>query len=114
VKLLFDENLSFKLAEKLADVYPESDHVRSAGLSGARDLEIWEFASAEGFTIVSKDDDFRQLSILRGAPPKVIWLQVGNRSTSEIEEILRRRYPAIEAFDRDAEASFLIVPKDAV
>jgi len=87
--------------------------VRSVALTGARNPEIWDFASAEGFTIVSKDDDFRQLSILRGAPPKVIWLQVGNCSTSEIEQILRSRYPAIEAFDRDAEASFLIVPKDA-
>ena len=114
MKLLFDENVSFKLAEKLADVYPESAHVRSAGLTGARDHEIWDFASAEGFTIVSKDDDFRQLSILRGAPPKVIWLQVGNCSTAEIEQVLRSRYPAIEAFDRHTEASFLIVPKDAV
>ncbi|MHA7838025.1 MAG: DUF5615 family PIN-like protein [bacterium] len=72
MKLLFDENVSFKLAEKLADVYPESAHVRSVGLTGARDHDIWDFASAEGFTIVSKDDDFRQLSILRGAPPKVM------------------------------------------
>lgn len=62
-----------------------------------------------GFLIVSKDDDFRQMSMLRGAPPKIIWLQVGNRSTEQIERLLRRRYPAIESFSRHAESTFLIV-----
>ena len=114
MKLLFDQNLSFKLVASLSDLFPESTHVGATGLSQAADAEIWSFAAARGFTIVSKDDDFRQLSMLRGAPPKVVWLQVGNCATSQIEQLLRRRYPAIESFSRSAESTFLIVRLDAV
>ena len=114
MKLLFDQNLSHKLVDQLADVYPGSAHVRSVGLSTASDLDVWNYAASNDLTIVSKDDDFRQMSTLRGAPPKIIWLQVGNCPTVEIERTLRSRYPALESFLRDSEASFLIVRKDAV
>ena len=113
MKLLFDQNLSFKLVANLADLFPESTHVGAAGLFQATDEEIWGFAATRGFMITSKDDDFRQLSMLRGAPPKVVWLQVGNRTTSQVEQLLRRRYPAIETFSRSAESTFLIVRMDA-
>ena len=82
VKLLFDENVSSKLTSLLEDLYPGSAHVRDLGLSGASDNRVWEHAKANGFVIVSKDDDFRQRSFLRGAPPKVVWLQVGNAGTA--------------------------------
>jgi len=113
VKLLFDQNLSFKLVGKLDDIYPDSLHVGEAGLASADDIDVWNYAVENGFVVVSKDDDFRQMSMLRGAPPKVIWLQVGNCTTAEVSELLRRRYPVVESFARDDEASFLIVPKDA-
>ncbi len=114
MKLLFDLNLSFRLVAMLADIYPDSIHVRTVGLAESSDLAVWDYASTNGHTIVSKDDDFRQMSILRGAPPKVIWLQVGNCSTAVVDRILRSRYPVIEAFSHDAESSFLIVPTDTV
>jgi predicted nuclease of predicted toxin-antitoxin system len=114
VKLLFDQNLSFRLVASLTDLFPGSTHVGTAGLDRSTDAEIWSFAASRDFMIVSKDDDFRQLSMLRGAPPKVIWLQVGNCATSQIEQLLRRRYPAIESFSRSAESTFLIVRMDAV
>lgn len=113
MKLLFDQNLSFKLVESLSDLFPGSTHVGAAGLSRSPDPEIWNFAASHDFMIVSKDDDFRQMSMLRGAPPKVVWLQVGNCSTSHIEQLLRRRYPAIESFSRSAESTFLIVRMEA-
>ena len=59
MKLLFDQNLSFRLVAKLQDVYPDSTHVRMVGLSEAPDLEVWNYASSNGLTMVSKDDDFR-------------------------------------------------------
>jgi predicted nuclease of predicted toxin-antitoxin system len=78
VKLLFDENVSPRLTELLAAEYPESTHVRDVGLTGKPDEQIWDYARDNGLTIVSKDDDFRQRSFLKGAPPKIVWLQVGN------------------------------------
>jgi len=81
VKLLFDENLSPRLCRLLADVYPGSAHVRDIGLRGADDERICSYARDYGFTVVSKDNDFRQRGFLRGAPPKVVWLSVGPRRT---------------------------------
>ncbi|MBZ5546083.1 MAG: DUF5615 family PIN-like protein, partial [Acidobacteriia bacterium] len=80
MKLLFDQNLSPRLVQALASVYPDSVHVRDCGLQHADDESVWEFAGRNGFTIVSKDSDFRQRSFLFGFPPKVIWVRLGNCS----------------------------------
>jgi predicted nuclease of predicted toxin-antitoxin system len=62
---------------------------------------IWRFARDKGFAIVSKDDDFSSLALVRGAPPKVIWLQIGNAPTSRVADVLRDKAPILESFSRD-------------
>jgi len=109
VKLLFDENLSPRLNELLRDEYPDSAHVRDVGLTGSPDARIWDHARDNGFTIVSKDDDFRQRSFLEGAPPKVVWLQVGNAGTATIAGLLRREAIRLRQFESEAESALLIV-----
>jgi len=109
VKLLFDENLSPRLVEALERDYPGSAHVRTLGLRGATDGAIWELARQEAYAILSKDNDFRQLSFLHGAPPKVIWLSVGNAGTEAILRFLRSRRAEIHAFEADTEASLLVL-----
>ena len=89
MKLLFDQNLSHRRPLKLADLFPDSGHVRAAGLDQSSDELIWEYAKAEGFCIVSQDADFAERSRLYGAPPKVIWLRCGNQTPQEVERILR-------------------------
>jgi predicted nuclease of predicted toxin-antitoxin system len=73
VKLLFDENISHKLARALDDLYPGSAHTRDLGLKASDDRLIWERAKKDDFIIVSKDSDFYQRSLLFGHPPKIIW-----------------------------------------
>lgn len=107
MKLLSDQNLSHKLAARLAAVFPGSTHVRNHGLQTADDLVVWQFAAADGFTIVTRDDDFDSLSFTRGAPPKVVGLTIGNCSTDQIEALLVGRAADIAAFEADASASFL-------
>ena len=109
MKLLFDENVSPKLPEVLSDEYPSSIHVRSAGLRGANDQQIWDYSREQGFAIVSKDTDFRDRSFVEGFPPKVIWLDVGNAGTTMIADLLRRERQRIEAFEKQDETSFLIL-----
>jgi predicted nuclease of predicted toxin-antitoxin system len=106
-RLLFDENLSPRLPGVVADGFPGSVHVRDVGLKGATDEEIWTFAGKNGFTIVTKDDDFRGLSLLRGAPPKVIWLLIGNTSTQEIRRILLSNTEGIATFISEPVTSLL-------
>lgn len=107
MKLLFDQNVSPFLCSALADLFPSSIHVREVGLREATDAVIWDYAAQEGFAIVTKDSDYRQRSFLRGHPPKIIWLRVGNCSTETIEALLRKHAIAIGAFLLDEEKSFL-------
>ena len=109
MKLLLDENLSFRLVAQLDPVFSGSAHVDSVGLHSQADLVIWSFARDEGYAIVSKDDDFRQLALLHGAPPKVIWLSVGNADTNAIASFLNGRRFRIEAFMQDSVESLLIL-----
>jgi len=107
VKPLIDENLSPRLVQALQSEYPGSAHVRSLGLRAATDAMIWERARQEAYAIVSKDNDFRQLSFVHGAPPKVIWLSVGNAETEAILRLLRSQRAEIQVFEADTEASLL-------
>ena len=107
MKLLLDENLSVRLLRRLAGVYPGSQHVDTVGLRGKGNREIWTFAATNGYAIVSKDNDFRQLSFLHGAPPKVLWLSVGNAGTDVIAALLERRRERIASFAAAPEESLL-------
>lgn len=107
---LFDQNLSPQLPNLLADLYPDSVHVRDVGLRDATDAEIWAYAGRHGFIIVSKDSDFQQRSLLYGHPPKFVWLRVGNCPVSTIEELLRRHSVAIHTFGQDSVKSHLMLP----
>ena len=107
MKLLFDENLSHKLVRLLTDIFPHSIHVREVGLKAADDPVVWEYAKDNDLIIVSKDSDMHQRSFMFGYPPKVVWVRLGNCSTSDVERLLRRRFAAIEAFYEDDYASFL-------
>ncbi|MEI6072816.1 MAG: DUF5615 family PIN-like protein [Verrucomicrobiae bacterium] len=107
MKLLFDQNLSFKLCRLLADVFPESSQVRLDGLAETDDPTIWHKAGTNGFVMVSQDSDFADMAALYGPPPKVIWLRCGNQPTKEIESLLRKHAEAIFAFERDSTAACL-------
>ena len=109
MKLLFDQNLSPKLVHTLTDLFPDSSHVLSVGLDCASDDQVWEYARRNGFAIVTKDEDYNNLSILRGSPPKVIWLQLGNCTTAQVEAVFRARLVDIEAFDCDLSVNTLVL-----
>lgn len=107
MKLLFDEHLSRRLVSRLADVYPSASHIIFHGLEHTDDSAIWAFAAAEGYTIVTKDADFNDLATLRRPPPRIIWLHIGNCTTTTVEQILRANVVAIEAFMDDPQSSVL-------
>lgn len=107
MKLLFDENLSPQLVWLLKDLFPDSIHVRDVGLKAADDPEVWKYAQENDLIICSKDSDMHQRSFVLGYPPKVVWVRLGNCSTSDVEDCLRLHFAAIEAFAADKHASFL-------
>ena len=107
MRLLFDEQLSEELSFLLRDLFPDTLHVRQVGSGGAPDLTVWQLARDRGCLLVTKDEDFHRLSILRGAPPKVIWLRVGNCTTEEVARVMRLRVADLQAFAEQTEATFL-------
>jgi len=107
MRLLFDQNLSFKLCRLLADIFPESSQVGLVGLAEAGDPTIWHNAGADGFVLVSQDSDFADMAALYGPPPKVIWLRCGNQPTKKVEALLRNHAETIYAFEQDPAAACL-------
>lgn len=109
MKLLLDHNLSPRLVGLLADLYPESTHVIALGMDRASDTDVWNYAAEHEFTIVSKDSDFHQRSLVLGSPPKVVWLRIGNCSVAESAAALRERYIPIHRFVEETTADFLVI-----
>ncbi len=107
MSLLFDENLSSRLVLLLADLFPGSTSIDLIGIRSAPDETVWEYATAHGLAVVTRDDDFVNSSALRGHPPKVIWITLGNCSTGQVESLLRWRVDEIRAFLNDDSGSYL-------
>jgi predicted nuclease of predicted toxin-antitoxin system len=111
VKLLFDQMLASSLAARLADLFPDSEHVANLGLSRTSDTEVWQEAKLRGYAIVTKDKDFANLSLVWGPPPKVILLQLGNCSVWDIEDRLRRNAVRIAEFAAQATKGLQVITR---
>ena len=111
MKLLLDQNLSRRILPLIEELFPGSEHVGALGLDRVADQEVWVFARDNEFVILSKDADFHQMSLVRGFPPKVIFLKVGNCSTHVILSLLRVHSEDIRVFSSDPKASLLIIER---
>jgi predicted nuclease of predicted toxin-antitoxin system len=101
LKLLFDANLSPKLVRRLSELFPGSTHVFETGMAKfTADEVIWEYAKANGFSIVTADSDFLDLADSHGAPPKIVLLENCNYKTQFVEELLRRHAVRISELER--------------
>ena len=107
IRLLFDENLSARLVRDLAPDFPGSNDVVTALGPRPSDEAIWTFAGCQGFVVVTKDEDFQRFSVWRGFPPKVVWIRLGNATTTTIAALLRGSVGQIEAFVNHPDAAFL-------
>ena len=109
MKLLYDQNLSPVLAQRLADVFPGSMHVREAALERADDQQIWRFALEHGLAIVTKDSDFQERGQIAATAPRIVWIRRGNCSTAEIETLLRQHAARITALSEAGTPGFLML-----
>lgn len=110
MRLLFDQNLSWKLVRLLAGVYDGWAHVRDLGMADVTDTVIWGYAAEHGYTVLTKDSDFLQRSLRLGFPPKVIWLRIGNCSVEASAQLLREKYIRVHHFHQDPDATVLTLP----
>jgi predicted nuclease of predicted toxin-antitoxin system len=107
LKLLLDQNLSYRLLARLDSLFPGSSQIHRLGMEHADDTVIWQFARENGFAIVTKDSDFYERSLVHGYPPQIIWLKCGNVPTQQAQEILLRSAEVISLFLREGKAACL-------
>ncbi len=98
MRLLFDQNISHRILDLISKNFQESTHIKNLGLHNKTDIEIWNYAKENNYTIVTFDSDFNDFSTLYGSPPKVIWLRFGNSSTNSISEVLMKKSDIIKSF----------------
>ena len=98
MKLLFDQNISYRIVKKIEKEYPDSAQVKKLGLQDSTDLQIWDYARKNGYTIVTFDSDFMDMANLKGHPPKIIWLRAGNTKTDSIANLLLSKVDQVTEF----------------
>lgn len=99
MKLLLDANISWRIVKLIENDFPDCFHSKDIPVNQpAKDLEIWEFAGKNNFTVLTHDDDFEKLLLLKGIPPKVIILKTFNKNTKQIAELLTLKKEIIESF----------------
>ena len=108
MKLLFDQNISYKVVRRIQDIFPECSHISKIGLHNSSDIAIWNFAKENNYCIITFDYDFIDFSILKGAPPKIIIIKKGNTKTENLASFIITYKNQIEDFlNKDFESSFL-------
>lgn len=109
MKLLLDQNLSYRLLTSLKEIFAGITHIKELSVEKASDEDIWKYAKENGYVIVTKDSDFNDLAVLRGFPPKIIWIQKGNCSTDSILRLLTENHQLIIEFVEDRQNSILMI-----
>ena len=98
MKLLFDQNISFRIISKISPNFPEAKQVIQLGIENYSDLEIWKFAKENEYIIITFDVDFYDLTNLQGFPPKIICLRFGNKQTDFIAHKINSKHLLIKDF----------------
>ncbi|MEM7483596.1 MAG: DUF5615 family PIN-like protein [Bacteroidota bacterium] len=109
MKLLFDQNISFRLSKKIHPIFPESLSVKDLNLVNSSDIEVWRYAKANEFVIVTYDADFFDLNTLYGGPPKIIWLKTGNMTTTALANLFIEQEVLIKDFINNKANDFLLL-----
>lgn len=108
MKILIDQNISFRLLPLIDSVFTEATHVKHLNLINADDFSIFVYARRNGFqAVLTQDEDFFNLLLEHGRPPKIIWLRVGNSSTAYLASALLRHTEVIQGFLDDPEQDCL-------
>jgi len=91
-RLLIDENLPFSLVRLLS-----VDCVHASEIAAqASDTLLWNTARQNNWMVLTRDTDFFDRLLVHGAPPKVIWVRLGNVRKNALIELLLSRWPAMQ------------------
>jgi predicted nuclease of predicted toxin-antitoxin system len=101
MKLLFDQNISYRILKRIEVSFPGSNHVSLIGLHNTSDIDIWNYAKLNSYHIVTFDVDFSNISTFKGVPPKIIWLRMRDMRLRNISALIHEKTPVIKDFLTD-------------
>jgi predicted nuclease of predicted toxin-antitoxin system len=102
MKVLIDQNISHRIIPKLQGYFEQLTHIREVGLMDSDDYQIFLYARQTQFdAILTLEEDFQHHILIHKAPPKVIWLRVGNCGTNYLAEVIVKNIADIEQFIHD-------------
>jgi len=89
IKILCDVHIAFKVVNFFQSKGHSAKHVNDI-LDGSKtkDSDISDYANEHGFTVMTKDADFKNSHFIQGKPDKLLKISLGNISTIELIKIL--------------------------
>ena len=91
MKILLDANLSWRLVKLLEGYCEHMVHADKIGLSPpAKDIEIWNYAKANGLLIATNNEDFLHLLMAKGYPPKLVLFRTDNQTTQVMASLFEK------------------------
>ena len=83
MKILIDQNISFRIINRIEGAFPNVLHVKSLGLTDTDDYKIFKYARRNNFdAVLTIDEDFYNILLANRTPPKIIWLRLHNASVA--------------------------------
>lgn len=98
MRLLLDENVSWRLAAYLRPHCAAVLHVREVNLDNSPDTSIWHYARQHGYDVVTKDADFVRLVVANGFPPRVVAIQNAQVPVGDLAGFLLAQLPQLRQF----------------
>ncbi|NLO18646.1 MAG: DUF5615 family PIN-like protein [Ignavibacteria bacterium] len=107
MKLLLDENISYRIVKLLSEYFEEVIHINKLTNERLTDKEIWNEAKAKGYSILTYDADFSDLATYLGHPPKIIWLRFGNQKIEFLASRIIRNINKVKEFEKNPDLAVL-------
>lgn len=110
MKILLDQNLSYRLINLLSDYYTDVAQVGRLGMAQTDDGMIWQYARVHDYILVTYDAYFQERNLVSGNPIKIIWLRVKDIRTDNIRKLLINRVAEVkQLYESDAQSCLEIL-----
>lgn len=108
MKIVIDQNISFRIIPHINHLFTEIIHIRTLGWTDAPDIVIFRNAKQQDFdAILTLDEDFDNIILENSPPPKILWLRVRNCTTNHLAKIIVDKIEVINEFLKDKELDCL-------
>lgn len=96
MKFLIDAQLPPALARLITSLGHHAQHVEDIGALLSTDEAIWTYAVTHAQSIITKDEDFKNLLLLASTQKTpVVWVRLGNCSNAALTSWFQPLFPQI-------------------